>query len=297
MFFLHGHVGGMRPAKPHRYSEPLGGADHNVGAPFPGWLEQREGERVGRHDEHGASRMDLLGEITVVTDAAVGGGILHEDAGEFAALEVDACEIADQNLDAESLRSGLDDTDGLRVAVVSDEERASVGLRGTHRHRFRGGGCFVEQRGVGKRHRGEIRDHGLEIQECLKPALGDLGLIGRVLRVPTRVLKPGPQDYRRRDGAVVAHPDIAAPDLTLIGKLADAGQCFLLAGDAGAAGGKEDLISKREWSAVADRRGNRFFDQRIDRIEAEFSQHSGNVLGIRPKVPTRKVIGRGEWVG
>ena len=208
--------------------------------------------------------MDLLGEITVVTDSAVGGGILHEDAGEFAAVKVDAREVSNQHFDAQALGSSLDDADGLRVAVVGDEERASVGLRGTHRHRFRGGGCFVEQRGVGERHRGEIRDHGLEIQECLKPALGDLGLIGRVLRVPTRVLQHGSQDDRRRDGAVVAHPDIGAPDLILIGKLADAGQCFLLAGDAGTAGGKEDLISKREWSAVADRRGNRLFDQRID---------------------------------
>ena len=40
------------------------------------------------------------------------------------------------------------------------------------------GGGFVQQGGVGDRQADEVLDHGLEVQQRLEPALGDLGLVG-----------------------------------------------------------------------------------------------------------------------
>ena len=60
--------------------------------------------------------------------------------------------IADNDFDAERLRAGLDDVDGLRMARFGDEEGVPPSpslTRVAHGHGFRGGGGFVEQRGVG----------------------------------------------------------------------------------------------------------------------------------------------------
>ena len=66
-----------------------------------------------------------------------------------------------------------------------------------HQHRLGRRGAFVEHRGVGDLEPGQVADHRLEVEEGLQPALGDLGLVGRVGRVPARVLEDGPLDDRR----------------------------------------------------------------------------------------------------
>ena len=61
---------------------------------------------------------------------------------------------------------------GLRAAVgVDDEHRSRRGLRlAPHqRHRLGCGRRFVEQRRVGDRQRGEVGDHGLEVQQRFEP--------------------------------------------------------------------------------------------------------------------------------
>src|SRR6266545_548023 len=49
---------------------------------------------------------------------------------------------------------------------------------------------------------------GLEVDERLEPALRDLGLIRRVLRVPARILEDVALDDPRGDAVVVAHADV-----------------------------------------------------------------------------------------
>jgi hypothetical protein len=62
---------------------------------------------------------------------------------------------------------------------------------------------------------GEIAHHRLEIEERLEPALGELRLVGCVLRIPARVLEDISQDDRGRDAVGVPHPDVAPPKLVL----------------------------------------------------------------------------------
>ena len=69
---------------------------------------------------------------------------------------------------------------------VSDDEEGAAVLSplGAQRqgHGLGGGGALVEQRGVGDLQAGEVDHHGLEVEQRLQPALGDLRLVGRVLR-------------------------------------------------------------------------------------------------------------------
>ena len=75
------------------------------------------------------------------------------------------------------------------------------------RHRLRGSGALVEQRRVGGRQPGQVGDDGLEVEQRLEAALGDLRLVRRVGGVPAGVLEHVAPDHRRRDGRVVAEAD------------------------------------------------------------------------------------------
>ena len=95
-----------------------------------------------------------------------------------------------------------------------------------HRHRLGGGGGFVEQRGVGDVERGEVGDHRLEIQQRFEPALGNFGLIRRVLRVPAGIFQHVALDDRRRDAIVIALADERAENLVFGRDAAQFGQRF-----------------------------------------------------------------------
>jgi len=44
----------VRAARAHGHAKALGGAHGNVGTEFAGGYQQREGQQVGRHDDHAA---------------------------------------------------------------------------------------------------------------------------------------------------------------------------------------------------------------------------------------------------
>ena len=97
------------------------------------------------------------------------------------------------------------------------------------RHRFRRGGGFIEQRGVGDVEPGEIADHGLEIEQRFQPALADLRLIRRIGGIPRRTFQDVALDHGRQDGAGIALADQRGEHLVLRGKLCHMRQRFGLA--------------------------------------------------------------------
>ena len=87
--------------------------------------------------------------------------------------------------------------------------------RGAQRHRLGRGRRLVQQGRVGDLHARQLRDHRLEVEQALQAALRDLGLVGRVLRVPPRVLQHVALDHGRQVGAIVAHADEVLVQLVL----------------------------------------------------------------------------------
>ena len=134
-------------------------------------------------------------------------------------------------------------------------------LRAAHqRHRLGGGGALVEQRGVGGGQPGQVADHGLEVEQRLEPALGDLRLVRRVGGVPARVLEHVAPDHRRGDRAVVAEPDhrlerVVAPRRARAARRRPA--CSAAA------------VGRSSSSADADAAGDGGVHQRVERVEAE----------------------------
>ncbi len=108
--------------------------------------------------------------------------------------------VVDNHLKAEGFRTGAHHVQRLGMHVRRDEEAVGVfqfahALR--HRHRFRGGGGFIQQRGRGDIHTGQIQRHLLEVQQRFQTALGDFWLIRGISGVPARVFQHVTQDHRR----------------------------------------------------------------------------------------------------
>ena len=118
----------MRAAIADRHAEALGRADGDVGAHLARRLQQRQRQRIGGDAGDGAGRVqrrDRLGEIVAV---AVRAGILEDRAEDVGRIEIGEG-IADDDLPAERLGAGLDERDGLRMAVGVDEEGPRLRLR------------------------------------------------------------------------------------------------------------------------------------------------------------------------
>ena len=231
-------------------------ADGDIRAELTGRLEQREREQVRRDDDERARCVRLLRKRREVVDRSIRGGILHQHAARLR-IRRERGEVTHDRLDAERLRARVDDLDGLRMAMVGDEE--GVALLGfldamAEHHRLGGAGALVEHGGIGDLQTGEIADHRLEVEEHFQAALRNLRLIRRVLRVPAGVLENVPLDDGRRDAVVVAKAEVTAEHLVLLRDGAELLERLELA------------LRRRqiERAFEADRLGHRLIDERVE---------------------------------
>ncbi len=212
------HEAGVRAAEAHRHAEALARAHRDVSPPLPGWGREGQRQQVGGGGDQRAGPVGRGGEGCPVAQLAVGAGVLHEDAehgaaagGGGQALGVgDRGQVGDHGLQTQRSGPGLDHGHRLRQRVLIDEQhRVLADLAGPahQRHRLGSGGALIQQRGPGRGQAGQVHDDGLEVQQRLEPALGDLRLVRRVGGVPGRVLQHVAADHRRGQGAVVAQAD------------------------------------------------------------------------------------------
>ncbi len=278
----------VRAAVTEWHAETLRVADGDVGAPLAGRHEQREREQVGRGRDQRARLVRALGERAEVARAAVGGRILHQRADD-AARELERVGIGDH--DVHALRRGARSHDGdrLRMALlVHQEDRVGPRLHDGvgHVHRFGGRRGLVEQRCVRDGQRREVGDHRLEIEQRLEPALGDLGLVGRVRRVPARVLEDVPQDHRGRHRVVVAHAEIRTEHLVACGEAAQLGERLALA------------LRRRqvERPAEPDALGDDRVDERVEGRIADGLEHRAHVRDVGADVARGEAVGMLRYV-
>ena len=86
----------------------------------------------------------------------------------------------DLDLLVSEARHGRDRVAIVRMKVAGDHRLAPPGDAMRHQHRLGGGGRAVVHGGVGDFQAGEHRHLGLELEQILQRALGDLRLVGRV---------------------------------------------------------------------------------------------------------------------
>ena len=139
--------------------------------------------------------------------------------------------VADDAADPLRLRPRLHHRDGLRVTVGRDEKAIAsvVAEMLAHRHRLGGGSRFIQQRRVGQWQAGQVAHHRLKVHQRFEPALRDLRLVRRILRVPSRVFHDVPQNHRRSDRVVIPHADQRTVHLVLARDFFQLDQQFMLA--------------------------------------------------------------------
>ena len=223
----------MRAAEEQRDAETLGGADGDVGALLAGRGDEGQREQVSGDGDEGAAFLGLGNHGGVVEHAARDAGLLQDHAVDDAVGQ-SLGEVSDLHLEAEGLGAALDDRDGLRQAVGVEDGLAVVGRlvfvgAAHHQHGLGDGGGFVQKRRVGDRQADEVLDHGLEVQQRLEPALGDLRLVRGVRRVPGGGFEDIAADHGRGDGVVVALPNHLDRGLVLRGQPAELGKDLDLA--------------------------------------------------------------------
>jgi hypothetical protein len=188
--------------------------------------------------------------------------------------------------DPARLGAGLHHLDRLRMQVAREQEDVAPVLPDDpmhHRQRLGRRGPLVEERGVRDRQAGQVAHHRLVVEQRLEPALRDLGLVGRVRRVPARILEDVALDHRRRVRVVVAHADEGATDVVRRHLGAERGERLLLGLRAG----------QRERPAEPDILGDRRVDERIERGIAQRLQHLRDVARRRAKVAADEGVGLG----
>ncbi len=271
----------MGSTEAHRHTEALGRSHGDIGAEFARRREEREREQVGGGDEQPAGVVNAIGEIGVIVDSAVSRRILNQHAAAAGEIRIEVHHIDDTALNANRLGAGFDDGDGLRMAVGGDEEGGLVRDRVAHRHGLGGGGGFVEQAGVGQGKRGEVGDHGLEIQQRFQTPLRNFGLIRGVLRVPAGVFEDVSLNDRRGDGVAIPHADVRLHHAVFRREALQLRKHLPLPA----------RQTQRQWTTEPDRLGHGLIDELIEAVQPEDIEHSTEVVGARADVTTDQRVG------
>ncbi len=213
--------------------------------------------------------MNGLHEGTQVADLPVTARVLDDHGERVRVGRLLGRTGDDVDFDRRSARAN--DVERLREHVVRDEQppRPALADAQGERHRLGRRRALVQHRCVRDRHAGQVANHRLEIDQRLEPALRDLRLVGRVRRVPRRVLEHVAQDHPRRDRAVVALADERRERAVFRGDRAQSRQRR----------GFVHRVGQRERRLRADRRRDQRIDQRGARSEPEHVQHLRLVFG------------------
>ncbi len=215
--------------------------------------------------------MEALNQFAVVEDIAIARRVLQQRAEVGAGISNRGF-VTDHDFNAQRLGTGAQHVEGLRVAMLGGEEGvAGLVLRQAFAegHGFGSGGGFIQQRGVGDLHTGEVADQRLKVQQRLQAALGNLWLVRGVSGIPRWVFQQVAQDWAWRVGAVVALTDVGFELLVLARDGLDLGQGV----------GFRQAWQGTQDAGALDALGDDVISQRVDAGVAEQFEH-GSGIGL-----------------
>ena len=278
----HRQVARVRPAEAQRHPEALGGADDGVRPQLAGRGQQRQRQQVRGHGDQAAAPVHLLDQRRRVAHHPGRPRVRQQQPEQLAVGQ--ARRDGPRSATTSSMPSGsarVRSTSRVCGSVSASTTKRAVFAFPARRSSVIASAAAVassssDALAIGQA--GEVRDHGLEVQQRLQPALADLGLVGRVGGVPGRVLEDVAPDHRRGDRAAVAQPDHRDGDRVAPGERAQLGQRLGLG--RGRRQGRGGVVVP-----VADRRGQRPVGQLVERGDADGGQHGRELVRARPDVP------------
>ncbi|MNU77099.1 hypothetical protein D3C71_666660 [compost metagenome] len=189
----------VRAAVAHRHAKALRRAEDNVRALFAWSGEQHQRHEISGDADHNFAGFQFSDQAGVIMDFTGGTDLLQQHAEHILMIQ-HFFSVINNYVKAEGFRAGADHIQGLRMNIGSHEEAVSVfqladALR--HRHRFGGGGRFIEQRSRGDIQTGQIQRHLLEVQQRFQTTLRHFRLIRGVGGVPAWIFQHVAQDNWR----------------------------------------------------------------------------------------------------
>src|SRR5882724_809490 len=179
--------------------------------------------------------MYLPDKGTMISDGSVAAGILHYGA-KIGVVDRSLRVIPEDQLDAHGLGPRDEHIPGLGKDIFIDKEFRNGDVLMVlilqvkeHGHCLRSGRALIQQRSIGQRQRRQVGHHGLEVQQAFQPALGDLGLVRGVLRVPSWIFEYIAQDHAGYDDIIISLADIGSEDFIAGGYLPELGEVLKFA--------------------------------------------------------------------
>ena len=278
----------VRAAKAHRDTKALSRSNCDFKPHLSGAAHEGQEQRINCRDGNRPRRPGRVGHHRMILQLAVGVGHLHEAAKNVIA-ELKGLGAHDAHFNAHWRRTAQDHRDGLGMGVSVQQEDIAFapGNIPRHGHGFGGGGWFIQQRCSRERQTTQISNHGLPSQQHFHATLGDLGLIGRVLGVPTWVAEDGALDDRG-DQAIVVSRTNRTFEHTIFGHHRPQ------------RGRRLRLRSRRTETQriiVPNGIGDGFKQQVAHRRNTERRKHGLLVFGTWPKVTRSEAVGWVEVIG
>ena len=215
--------------------------------------------------------------------------VLQQHAVEGGVGDVHRIRRTDHEVDADGNGARFQQGQGLRENRLAHVEPVRLFLRAGPASMQQGHGLgrrggLIQQGGVRDLHPRQVHHHGLVVEQHLQATLGDLGLIGRVGRVPARILEDVPKDDRRRDGVGVPESDVARHDAVARGEL------FELLQEAGfVCGGRQVQVA-----AQTDGIGDGLADEGVHRVGAQGGEHVAGLIAVGTDVAGGEALAAGQ---
>ena len=261
----------MRTTVAHGHAETLRAAEYDVRAHLARGFQHDETHDICGHHCDGASVMQGSDRGSKVPHLAIGARVLENCTEDFVLCQL--CDIRNDQFKTETLGTCFQHVDGLGETVAVHEE--GIGIAAAYAFRQRHGFCrcggLVQERRIGQVHAAQVKNHLLECQKTLQSSLRHFGLIGRIGRIPARILEDIAQNHVRRQRVVIAQADERARRRILTHHGLEPREH----------GGFRGRFAQCERALECDGIGHRLLDQLGQRAKLQLGKHRVNVIFVR----------------
>lgn len=189
----------MRATVPHRYAEALRRAENNVRALFTRRGKQHQRHKIGGDADHNFTGFEFANQRAVIVNFARGANLLQQHAKHILVIQCFR-RVIHNDVKAKGFGASTHDVQSLRMDIRGDKEPVGIFQFADalcHRHRFSGGGRFIQQRGGSHVQPRQVQRHLLEVEQRFQTPLRDFRLIRGISGVPAWIFQHVAQDNWR----------------------------------------------------------------------------------------------------
>ena len=199
-FIRYRHVGSVGAAEEEGYTKALRRAQNDIGTQVSGAFKKQQGQRVSDHGGQRAAGVQLFNHGRRIENLSFGAGVGDDCTDEVFAHQALA-HVHDLYLEVNGAGALSGNGKHLRMQAGIQHDAAALLYRARHQtDGLGGGGSLIQQGSIRDGQPRQRLDHGLEVEQGLQAALGNLGLVRGVRGIPAGILKQAAADDGRGQG-------------------------------------------------------------------------------------------------